>query len=165
MKRILALALALLLIGGIALAESLDYASMTDEELQAILEGVQAELKSRKSGDEYWYDDNDIRVYPAGATKYNDLMNLYQYAITVENNTDKIINLSCSAVVNGWSVTASGVLDIQPGKTVKDFIGMFVKDAGATCEDDIETFDVTFKIYGDDFKTIAEFGPITVDLK
>ena len=165
MKRLFALLLALLLIGSFALAESIDFTSMTDEELNALIAGAQAELKSRNAGDEYWYNDNDIVIYPAGVTKYSDIMNTYGYAVVVENNTDKTISLSCDCVVNGWAVTAFGVSDVQPGKTVKDFITMFVKDAGVETEDDVETFDVVAEIYDDDYDTIAEFGPITVNLK
>lgn len=165
MKRLFVMILALLLIGSFALAETVDFASMTDDELNALISGAQAELKSRKGGDEYWYNEGGITIYPAGVTKYTQIGNMYQYALVVENNTDKTINISCDCVVNGWSVVASGILDVAPGQTKKDFVAMMSKDAGVESEDDVETFDISIKIYGDDYKTIAEFGPITVNPK
>lgn len=167
MKKLCALILALLLIGSIALAETIDFTSITDDELNALISGAQAELKNRGGGDEteYWYNENGITIYPAGVTKYTEIGNMYQYAIVVENNSDTTINVSCDCVVNGWSVMASGVREVAAGQTKKDFVSMMAKDAGVESEDDVETFDITCKIYGDDYKTIAEFGPITINLK
>lgn len=165
MKKLFVLLLALLLIGSFALAETVDFASMTDDELNALIAGAQAELSSRKSGDEYWYNEGGITIYPAGRTKYTAIGNIYGYGIVVENNSDKTINVSCDCVVNGWSVMASGVQGVAPGQTKKDFVSMMAKDAGVESEEDVETFDITCKIYGEDYKTIAEFGPITVNPK
>lgn len=167
MKKLCALLLALLLIGSIALAEQLDFASMTDEELNAIISSAQEELNSRNGGDdtEYWYNENGITVYPAGATKFTDIGHMYQYAVAVENNTDKTISLSTDCVVNGWAVMSTGIQDVAPGQSKKDFISMFASDIGVEGEDDVETFDISIEIYDDEYNSLAEFGPITVNLK
>lgn len=166
MKRLFVMILALLLIGSFALAETVDFASMTDDELNALIAGAQAELKNRKGGDdEYWYNEGGIVVYPAGAAKFDDFMKTVEYAIAVENGSDEIINVSCEFIVNGWDVTTLGVIDdVAPGKSKKDFASLFTKDIGVASLDDIETLEVTFEIYNDDYDTIAEVGPITANL-
>ena len=166
MKKLFALLLALLLIGSVALAETIDFASMTDEELNTLIAGAQAELKSRSGGEEYWYNDGGIVVYPAGASKFDNIMNTVDYAIAVENGSDKTINVSCEFVVNGWEATTLGVIDdVAPGKSKKDFASIFVKDFGVTSLEDVETLEVSIDIYDNDYDMIAEVGPIDVDLK
>lgn len=66
MKKLLAVVLVLMLFA-VALAEGIDWASMTDEEITAIVEAGQAELKSRASaeqteGNTYQYSDVEVTI-------------------------------------------------------------------------------------------------------
>ena len=66
MKKLLAVVLTLILCA-VALAEGIDWASMTDEEITAIVEAGQAELKSRASaeqteGNTYIYSDIEVTI-------------------------------------------------------------------------------------------------------
>ena len=69
MKKLLAIIITLILLCSVALAESIDWASMTDEEITAILEEGKAELE-RRSGENadstdsetYHYSDVDVTI-------------------------------------------------------------------------------------------------------
>ena len=67
MKKLLTVVLALILIGTVALTEGIDWVSLTDDEINAIIEAGQQELKNR-SGDEsvnnetYHYSDMDVTI-------------------------------------------------------------------------------------------------------
>lgn len=149
MKKLVALALAMLLICGSAFAE-IDWASMTDDEIKAAIEAAQAELDARKPADAeegpikiedglVLLDTNGVKVTVAGEPRLSS--DFIDFDVIVENNSDKdiyISNMDCS--VNGWAAMGLGVAVLDAGLKTRTEVSIAVDDAQLSSLSDVEEF-------------------------
>lgn len=165
MKKLLTLLLALLLIGSIALAESLDYASMTDKELQDIIDGARNELLVRKldsDGTFVLFDQDGAKLYLTGHYKINSSGFVKMEAVFI-NNTGKAATVGVDEVyVNGWKVSALSPGGCANGKKIKGTFDMNLSSAEISTFAEVEEIEFHIRIYDESYETFIRFDPITV---
>jgi len=170
MKKILALMMVLVCVfcWSFACAEGLDFASMSDEQLQAIIDGAKAELSSRNSsgGEKVVLIDQDsVKVYLTGKHEVWGYESYYlDLEVVVENNSDKTISIIVdTASVNGWNVYGSGISDTGAGKKQKGMMEVCLTDAEISTYEEVEEIEFNLMIYdSDNWETIAYIDPITL---
>ncbi len=157
MKKFISILLAFFLLGGAAMAEGIDYASMTDVELRAILDGVRNELVKRelKAGDKILlFEQNGVSVYLTGKYQINSWgegNHTLELEATIVNESDAKISVFFDTVsVNGWEVSGIGIVDINPGKKKKDDFKIHLNDADVTAYEEIEDIEFEFYVYDAD---------------
>ncbi len=162
MKKFISILLALILLGGLAMAEGIDYASMTDAELHAVLDGVRNELAKRdlKAGDKVLlFEQNGVSVYLTGeyhVDSWGEGKQVLQLEAIVVNESESKISVYIDTVsVNGWEVYGGCIIDINPGKKKKGDFEIRLYDADITSYEEIEDIEFTFDISdADAYKTI-----------
>lgn len=152
MKKLLALLLALLLIGSIALAEAVDFASMTDDDLNALIDSAKAEVERR----DLTSNTENVTVFDAqGVTivitsfEVDDDSWLYKPSLVAQL---KAVNTSANdlsiyidnVAINGWEVGNTGLVDIAAGHKEKDKFEFNLEDADVTTLDELETIEIKF---------------------
>lgn len=127
MKRVIALALALLLIGSVALADTMAVAADTDKIRVTVSEGT---IKKNYIGDEDTY---------------------LELKIVIENKTSSEITMTCtSATFDDWEVESSCYIDVKPRKKKKDTISVHYEQADLTDFKDVDVMTLAFHIISDD---------------
>lgn len=170
MKRFLSLFLALMLIGSVAVAESIDYASLSDEELHAIINAARNELTKRELvADEKTVicDQDDVQVYLTGRYKWNEGSNESIYLVleaVIINNSQYELSISIDSIsVNGWDVWAGGPGTTNAGKKKKGEFNIKVSDAEIKKFGEIEDIEFHLELYDmGAWKTINEIPTVTV---
>lgn len=166
----LALILALLLAFASACAEGLDFASMEDETLQAVIEGAQAELKNRgaqSADDGVLVDQDGCKVYLTGNYEVYGSDSCYlELEAIVENDSDRNICFDVqSASINDWQVYGSGIYNTGAGKKQKGTLVFCISDANIVSYEEIEDMEVIFYIFdGESYETIKVLEPIQLNL-
>lgn len=167
MKKILVLVLAALFaFCGVATAE-LDYSSMTDDELHAILDGVRAELAKRETaagGADAVFEEQGVSFYFTGDIEFFGSTGLMlSFGTNVINDSDRNIDIMAKGIcVNGLSFPDSWVKDIPAGQSGNKSLIFTTKGEFETL-DVIDDLTATYRIIDSDSReTIAEIGPITV---
>ena len=160
MKRLtsLLLALSLILLPMIALA---DYTSMTDDELQAELNQIRAEMAKRasvKEGKQILAEADGITVTltgePAWEKNYDGTCNIV-LKVTVINASDEAVGIrEDDTYLNGWKVSCSFQTSLEPGTKTKAKITIYKVDEDADLEkiEDLEDIKMTFLTF--DGKTL-----------
>lgn len=160
MKKLFLFVLVLALLCASAVAEGIDWASMTDEELTAAIEAAQAELNSRKPVDDsgesivikdgtVLFDYEGVTVVVDGdpeLTDYGDLQIIKFNAITT-NDTDDAMSVNiydCS--VNGWAVSGFGAGEVPAHKKSRDEWEIFATDAAPHSLEDVEECLMSFRL-------------------
>ena len=170
MKRILAMFLLFLMIGGVAMAEMPNYEAMTDEELHTMIDLARNELMRRELvfGEKVMLIDQDgIQVYLTGKYEIKSYSStvLYLEAVVI-NNTNMNVTVSnenYKASVNGWDVRAESIAFTNPGKKQKKSFEITISEAEISSFEEIE--DIEFNLYAYDtekYARICEPDPITV---
>lgn len=168
MKKLAWILIAILLFG-CGVAEGLDFASMSDDQLQAVIDGASAELAKRtpvQENEDVLIDQNGVKVYLTGNHEvwgYEEDWYLDLEAV-VENNSDKTISILLdSASVNGWNVFSMGISDTQAGKKQKGVLDFYFSQAGIKTFEEVEEIEMVFTIYdSDNWNTVATTEPITI---
>ena len=152
-KKVLAMAAAFALLCTPCLADDLDYASMSDEELHAVVDGARNELASREltmAGDTVLFDQDGFKVYLTGnneISEYSPFLRLEAIAI---NDTDKTVDFRISeASVNGWDVYCGGI-EVNAGKKKKDGLGIDLSSTDVKTMEDIEEIELKMYLYDSD---------------
>lgn len=171
MRKFLAILFAALLLCGSCLAEGLDYASMTDDQLHAIVDAARNELAKREltlDGKTLLFEKDGVSVYltsdfEADSLK-TDSMHFMRAGVIVVNDSDKNMGVGIDSMsVNGWEVYSSGFSSISAGKKGKNELSFNAVDTDITDVSEIETVEITFYMYdGDTYQTISEIDPITL---
>lgn len=182
MKRLLILTLALalaLLLCTCALAEGLDFASMTDEELNDALAAIQAELSARNGADteqpESTSQENPVILDYDGLTVtvkdiHVDSDWLYGDAslfvdVVESNESDKKLGANASTVsINGWQVDGSAYFEIEAGKKAKDTFKFKMSDADISTLDEVVEVEFVFTVFDDNFNFYNQ-DPVSIHLK
>lgn len=168
MKKLVSFALVFLFLFSTAYAAGIDWASMTDEELQTALNEIRNEITNRSLRAENMavlFESNGITVYLTGENEI-EWMGLEIGAIIVNDSNKKVDIQIDDAYVNGWAVEALGISDTASGKKQKgEFIIYEIEDAFVTDIKDIEEIEITFYIYdSENYERIATLDPITIVL-
>ncbi len=173
MKKVFAILLAAMLLCGTCVAEGLDYASMTDEQLHAVVDAARNELATRElvaGGKVLLFDQEGVQVYLTGDFTADafatDTMRFMRAPVIVINNSEKNINVSIDSMsVNGWEVNSAGFSKISAGKKQKDELYFNAVETDVEAVEGIETIEITFKLSdADTFMFFAEIDPITLHL-
>ncbi len=160
MKKILSLicVVILLLSSAVASAE-FDFHSMSNTELEALIEQAQAELDNRDGVQEenspVFYDANGIKMYLSGEYKVQwapmakaDI--LYLEYIIENNSTHELDIRSMDAYVNGWDIDGiSFYAEPKPGKKGKDYMAIKLTPAGISTFEEIKEVEFILEIFYD----------------
>ena len=159
-------------------AEGVDFAAMSDEELQSLIDGASAELNGRngekdKDGavhltkDSVLIDHEGIVVTLTGENACYPVSDDGEYnlyiGVIVENNTDSPIYLVANeASINQWTVPSYYAFDVKSGNKRKDeFVYYEIYNISRVSE--IENMKASFVIYDDDSgEIIYETDTITL---
>ena len=167
MKKILVLVLAALLaFCGVATAE-MDYSSMTDDELHAILDGVRAELARRETAADDTssvFEAEGITLYYTGDLELTGSTGLMLSAQTkVINNSQRNVKIFVTGLtVNGLIFNDSWINTVPAGQTGNMAL-FFPTNGEFESVDIIDDLMATYKIYdADTNEKITEIGPVTV---
>ncbi len=157
MKRIISCILVFILLCGVipAIGFAEDYTSMTDDELQNILNAVRNELTARglKAEDKtVLVDESGVQIYINGemtveAEWSGDLE--CNIPIVIVNNTSHDITIGLrDPSVNGWSCDGSVYPnDVPAGKKAKSTLSFELGDTDVTSLDDFEDAEFRLNVY------------------
>ena len=168
MKKLFAIILALILLCVCAMAESIDWSSMSDEEIETALAVGQAELNSRKVES----DNGTIVAYDKDGHKLT-LTNMHEgnyinydlslvFDAVYENNSDGTNELVINgSFVNGWDTGALHSPETTPGHKEKLEIVIGLDDTDIKSFEEIEKIELVFG-YMDKNYHFTEFDPVTI---
>ena len=149
MKKALSIILAsVMLIAMSCAGADLDYSTMTDSELQKVVDSARTELFSRKQKEENGnlvvVDKDGIQLTLTGETGIYPADFLRFYA-TIVNGSDKTVSVFIDkAYINGWEVYGGiDAKQTEPGRKVKARLSFDMADADIASIDEIE--DITFR--------------------
>ena len=172
MKRFFAILLAVLILlsATMALAEGMDFTSMTDAELYALVNGARNELTKRElvaAENVVIVGQDGITVYMTGNNAINEYSPVLEMEAVVVNDTEKSISVSVeSASVNGWNVYGSGIYETTAGKKQKGVFELYLEDSDATTLEEVEDIEIELYIYDTDtYDRIGEAITVTMNLK
>lgn len=170
MKKFVSIVMVLVLLYSVSFAEEIDWANMSDDAIQSIIDAGRNELIKRQPvfGEKVMLIDQDgLQVYLTGKYDYLDYgedSQYFQLEVVYINDSDTRQAISIDDVyVNGWSIYGGVLSAIDPGKKVKDTLGFDVTDAEITAYEDIQEIQLSFHSYSDEtYDTLSVFGPVTV---
>jgi len=169
MKKLLSLILATMLLGSVALAESVDYASMTDEELHGIIDSARNELTKREMvfGEKTVLIDQDgVQFYLTGEYEFNASSDskYTELETVLINNSDRKVTVTVDDLyVNGWQIFAMCGSNADAGKKDKGSLDMSLADAEVNTFEDIQDMEFMIRVYDSEtYDDLFIVGPITV---
>lgn len=137
-----------------ALAAEIDFAEMSDEELQELITRAQAELNSRSQEENtspILYEENGIKLYLTGKyeIQHRKDADLVYFEYIVENNTTHDIQISGhDCYVNGWDIGYVPFYgEPKSGKKAKDVFCVDIRPASISEYKDIETVEFVIEFY------------------
>lgn len=174
MKRLFSILVVLMLVfSTAALAEGIDFASMDDAALQALIDGARNELEKRgKTNGEQTVEENTVLFEENGVTVYltgeHEVWGSDSYyldlGVVLVNNSDKTVSvLIDTAYVNGWEVYGGGITDTGAGKKQQAVLDFCISDANISTYEEVEEIEMNFIIIDSDtYDTIAELEPVVI---
>ena len=154
--------MSILLTFSFAYAE-MDFSSMSDDELHALISGAESELSKRsaeESSDLVLYDENGIKLYMTGeyvfkkTTTGNTEYLLYYDCIAENNSNGPVEFLGLDSSVNGWDTGdvnffGKSTADLTPSSGKKAMGKFCISMAGTdvTKYKDIKTLEFTLGLY------------------
>lgn len=159
MKRLMAfLMCTLMILSMCVMAEEIDYAGMSDDELTAMIEQASEELASRHKD-----DDGDAVHFPGvilDEPEYKLTVNdvsgclvegyfLVTLDVTAENNSEYDIEIDlCIDSVNEWDLEwCTGSIRVSNGKKAKGEMWLLFLDIDLESFDDIENFEFYVSVW------------------
>ena len=152
-----------------AQAEGFDFSSMTDAELQAVVESASAELARRAPAQEnsdVLIDQDGVKVTLTGNHEVWGYDNWYlDLEVVVENYSDAVVSILPDTVsINGWNVFCTGVSDTQPGKKQKGMLEFSLSEAEISTFEEVEEIEMTFTLYDSEkWETISTTEPVVLN--
>lgn len=169
MKKLISILAALVLLGGIAVSESIDYASLTDDQLHEIINLARNELAKREliaQEKTVLFEQDGVQLYLTGKYRVSSKADYMYLEAVVVNDSDLSVGValdSYKASVNGWDVWGDGISGTKPGKKQKGEITIKIADAEISTYEELEEIEFVFKLFnGETYKTISLTDPITV---
>lgn len=171
MKRLLACIIAILFTAMSipALADGIDFSSMTDEEIQSLIDAGRNVLLERSlvaDGKTLVFEQEGVSLYLTGDMRLTDSGFLYVGAILVNDSgtTISLINNACS--VNGWMAFMNGIDSVAPSKKASGELQFNVKDTGIAAIEDVEEIEICIDVFDKDTpKTWFTIEPVVVNFK
>lgn len=131
MKIIISVLFCIALLFSFAVAETADYSSMTNDQLQSVIDAAHHELFIRQvheDGNLLIYDKNNIQIYLTGKCTIS-YGNAIEIGAILVNNTDRKIHIGTDAcTVNGWEVYCSGLGETSPHSKKKCTFEIYLED-------------------------------------
>ncbi len=153
MKKLFALVLALILLYSTAVAEGIDWASMTDEEIYAEIDNAKAELVKRElvgnTENVTIFDESDVTIIitsigiDTSDWSYKPAL-VAEFTIINESDNDIEVYID-NVAINGWEVEYIGIADAAAGHKARDSFKFKLEDADVENEDDLETLEIAFR--------------------
>lgn len=179
MKKVLILVLSMILLCGVALGEGIDWAGMTDDQLQAALAAGQAELISRKKATQsdgavliadgaVLLDAEGVTVTVEGDPWFSDSgerQYIYFNTVTVNNSDQEIGILFDDCSVNDWDCIGIGPGSVPAGKKARDESYISVTDAGISSFDEIYEFSMSIGVYDEDYDIVYQGSVLQYAIK
>ena len=172
MKRLFAILIALLLCS-CALAEGLDLASMTDDDIYTLIDTAHSEIERRgllgNTENVTVFDEQGITIVFSSFDVDPDNW-LYKPALVAKG---KVVNTSGNdmaiyidnVAINGWEVESMGMVDIQAGHKEKEEFQFKLEDADVTALDELETMELTFHYKDPETGKYVYTEPVTINFK
>ena len=171
MKKIAAMILVMALCASAAFAAEIDWASMTDDEIRAIIAEAQGELAKRAPVAEgalpiaegtVLIDQGGILVTLTG--KVETMGTLMELEVIVENNSDTPIYVNVTrSSINGLELFGAGIADIGAGKKKKGDLMFTLEDASINSPSEIEELEMTLSVANaDTWSTIFNADTVTL---
>ncbi|MBQ1790533.1 MAG: hypothetical protein II008_10155 [Oscillospiraceae bacterium] len=170
MRKLFALLLVLLLIGGIAIAETVDYTSMTDEDIYQLIDSAKAEIERRgligNAENATVFDEQGVTIVITSFEINTDHW-MYKPALVVRvtavNTSNKDMSICVdNAAINGWEVDQEGMIDLAAGHREKAKFVFNLEDAEVTIADELETLEIKFYYYTPESRDVVYTDPVTV---
>jgi len=174
MKKLLAIILSVMLIGGVAMAESIDWASMSDDAIREEIRRANEELDKRGGnaessgieGTEILHTDDvimTIQSYEEG-TCYDDTPALV-LNVTIVNSSERKYEFTPHATINGWEVDCSGYFSVDASHKGKDSMRLRLEDADISSVSDVETVEVYLVYPDENYEHYTETEPVVINFK
>ncbi len=170
MKKLISILAALMLLGGIAVSEGIDYASLTDDQLHEIIDLARNELARRElvaQEKTVLFEQDGVQLYLTGNYKVDEWgegKHVLQLEAVVVNESDRKISVHIDTVsVNGWNVYGGSISNIDAGKKKKGSFEIRLYDADIHSYEEIEDIEFSFKVLDESYSRIfSTETPITV---
>lgn len=146
--------------GSTDVSGGIDLTTLSDAELQSLIDAARRELASRSGGStaseicsngSVLFEDENIRITMSGdleLSEYDELI----LPIVIENLTDRnlIISLEHSSC-NGWEIS-SPVASVSASKKARDTFEFYdiVEDAGLTSVEDVQEIEGSIRYFDED---------------
>lgn len=174
MKKLMTILLTVFLLCTTAYAEGIDWASMTDEEIQAIIDAGQEELHSRKGSEgESDADTKIILDYDGLTVTVTDIHveSDWMYTdgalvvdVVIDNGSNRNYGANGTTVsINGWQVDSLAYFEVKAGKKMKDSFKFNLADAEISTLEEVESIEFVFTVFDDDYNYIEQ-EPTRIDL-
>ena len=167
MKRLIAIVIIFLLSVSCAIAEDIDWASLSDEDIEAIIAAAHKELNDRhETTDEtivaYDQDGHKLTLSNMREGNYINYDLSVVFDAVYENNSDGSNELSINgSYVNGWDTGALSSPDTTPGHKQKMDIVIGLDDTDVASIDEIERIELVFGYMDEDYD-FTEFEPVVI---
>ena len=166
MKKILAVFLAFSLLFSFAMAESIDFSAMTDEQIRSIIGEAQNELFLRQAHEDGYlliYDQNDIQLYLTHdcSIKYGE----YRIGAVFVNNSDRELAVSFNkCIISGWQITnCVGTGSLSPHAKKKASLDIWdIKDVGINNASDLKEITIYLNLLDDSNSSSTPMGVFTL---
>ncbi len=160
MKRFLAVILSALMLSSACFGADPDYASMSDAELNAVIDAAKAELAKREElaaeskTELVLADVRGMKLVLTGKAKIDE----YDYLVlkgTLYNNSDETLSFGMSdAYINGWSTNPTlSPNSLAPGTKAKCKIRMYCEGIVKKVKK-IDDVVVSMSVFGEDYNAV-----------
>ena len=171
LRKIMTVVIVMVLCASSALASEIDWGSMTEDEIRAVIAEAQDELAKRAPVAEgtlpiaegtVLIDQGGILVTLTG--KVETMGTLMELEVIVENNSNTPIYVNVTgSSINGWEVFGAGIADIGAGKKKKGDLMFTLDDASINSPSEIEELELTLSVAdADSWSTIFTADTVTL---
>jgi hypothetical protein len=160
MKKVIAVLFAAVMLFSAACADSVDVASMSSEDLIALVNAAKNELVSRKAEEDgkiFLVDKDDVQVYWTGRLKQNE--NKIALEVIFINNTNEELSIFTNyCILNGWQIDTGFIDSTVPGAKRKCEFTLQISDSDVSDMSQVETLELDFYSYVSDTFERHELG-------
>lgn len=167
MKKVVSLLMAALLLLTMTAFAEMDFTSMSDDELHALIDGARLELQKRElvaNGETPLFEVEGVSLFFTGEIEFTGASGkMLAFTAIIVNDSEKNINIRTqNLAVNGWSFNATGFSDIPAGQKKKGKM-TFSTDGEITTVEEITDLVADFSIVNkDDTKDVIPVGNFTI---
>lgn len=152
----------------LAVAPQVDYSSLTDAELQQVVDSARNEQATRAltaDGDLVLADADGLKLYLTGeyaVARSGDY--IYFDAALINDAAFEGRVIIDDAYINGWEVYASDLGSVAAGKKRMGQITFSLRDAGIDSADEIDGIELHLRTYrADRYETLTDLGSVIIE--